>query len=116
MWVWQSTIIARLRPTPRRWQLAPARWYPVQGPRQLDPRGARVPDLPPDIRQLRLPMRDNPLRFVNSYVLKGDDGYVLVDCGFEGDDVLAALQAGLREQGIGLDDVRILVVTHYHAD
>jgi glyoxylase-like metal-dependent hydrolase (beta-lactamase superfamily II) len=75
-----------------------------------------VTELPDDIRQVRLPMRDNPLRHINSYLLKGDDGYVLVDCGFEGEDVLEALQAALRELGIGLGDVRTLVVTHYHAD
>jgi glyoxylase-like metal-dependent hydrolase (beta-lactamase superfamily II) len=50
------------------------------------------------------------------YVLDGDDGYILVDCGGDTPDVLDALQAGLRGLGIGLDDVRTLVVTHVHTD
>ncbi len=45
----------------------------------------------------------NPPRGMNSYVLKGDDGYVLVDCGWEAPCVLDALRAGLRDLGIGLD-------------
>lgn len=72
--------------------------------------------LPEGITQIRLPLKDNPLRHINSYLLKADDGYVLVDCGWDTPDVLDALEATLREQGIGLDDIRSLVVTHLHSD
>jgi len=75
-----------------------------------------VLDLPKEIRQIRLPMPDNPLRHVNSYLIKADDGYVLVDCGWDLPEVLEALQAALKDQGVALGDVRRLVVTHYHAD
>ena len=73
-------------------------------------------ELPAEIRQIRLPMPDNPLRHINSYLIKADDGYVLVDCGWDLPVVLGALQAALADAGVGLDDVRRLVVTHYHAD
>jgi glyoxylase-like metal-dependent hydrolase (beta-lactamase superfamily II) len=75
-----------------------------------------VIELPAEIRQIRLPMPDNPLRHINSYLIKADDGYVLVDCGWDLPVVLDALQAALADAGVGLDDVRRLVVTHYHAD
>jgi glyoxylase-like metal-dependent hydrolase (beta-lactamase superfamily II) len=75
-----------------------------------------VIELPSDIRQIRLPMPDNPLRHINSYLLTADDGYVLVDCGWDLPVVLEALQAALAEAGISLDAVRRLVVTHYHPD
>jgi glyoxylase-like metal-dependent hydrolase (beta-lactamase superfamily II) len=71
---------------------------------------------PAEIRQLRLPMPDNPLRHINSYLVQADDGYVLVDCGWDLPVVLDALEAGLKDAGIGLDEVRRLVVTHYHSD
>jgi glyoxylase-like metal-dependent hydrolase (beta-lactamase superfamily II) len=70
----------------------------------------RIASLPPGVWCI------NPLRAVNAYVLEADDGYVLVDCGWDTPDVLEALKVGLRGLGIGLDDVRTLVVTHVHAD
>ncbi len=71
---------------------------------------------PPGIRLIRLPLAGSPLRHVNSYLIKADDGYVLVDCGWDTPDVLEALEAALREAGVGLSDVRTLVATHYHQD
>lgn len=70
----------------------------------------------PGVHQLRLPMAGSRLRHVNSYLLEGQDGYVLVDCGWDRPDVLEALRAELRALGVGLDDVRTLVVTHFHSD
>jgi len=72
--------------------------------------------LPRGVRRVRLPMPRNPLREINGYLLEGDAGYVLVDCGFDDDEVLDALRAALTEAGVGLEDVRTLVVTHHHAD
>lgn len=73
-------------------------------------------DLPGGVWQIPLPLANSPLRSINAYVLKGDDGYILVDCGWDTPDVLEALQAGLRDIGIGLGDVRSLVITHMHTD
>ncbi|MCC7105191.1 MAG: MBL fold metallo-hydrolase [Chloroflexi bacterium] len=70
----------------------------------------------PGVFQFRLPMAGSRLRHVNAYLLKSDDGYVLVDCGWDQPDVLEALQSALRTLGVALDDVRSLVVTHYHSD
>lgn len=72
--------------------------------------------LPAGVARIPLPLVGSPLRHINAYVLKGDDGYILVDCGWESADVLEALQAGLRDLGIALGDVRTLIVTHFHAD
>jgi len=70
----------------------------------------------PDIHLLRLPLTGSPLRFVNGYLLKADQGWALVDCGWNMPDVLEALQAQLGELGVALGDVRSLVITHYHSD
>ena len=73
-------------------------------------------DLPSGITQFRLPLTGIALSHINSYLLRGDDGYILVDCGWDMPDVLEALQAGLADAGVALDDIRALVVTHMHAD
>jgi glyoxylase-like metal-dependent hydrolase (beta-lactamase superfamily II) len=73
-------------------------------------------ELPSGITQLRLPLTGIALSHINSYLLRGDDGYILVDCGWDMPDVLEALQAGLADAGVALGDVRTLVITHMHPD
>jgi glyoxylase-like metal-dependent hydrolase (beta-lactamase superfamily II) len=68
------------------------------------------------IVQVRLPMRGNPLRYINGYLLEDTDGLTLVDCGWKAADVLGVLQAGLTASGYALADVRRILVTHQHFD
>ncbi|MBV8600185.1 MAG: MBL fold metallo-hydrolase [Candidatus Eremiobacteraeota bacterium] len=68
------------------------------------------------ICQIRLPMHDHALRYINAYLVEGDDGYALVDCGWGTPDVLAALESALAELGVGLQSIRTVVVTHFHSD
>src|SRR5581483_6080737 len=66
--------------------------------------------------QIRLPMRGNPLRWINGYLVAEPDGLTLVDCGWKADDVLAALHEGLAAFGFTLGDVRRVLITHAHFD
>lgn len=75
-----------------------------------------VTALPHDIAQIRLPMVGNPMKYVNAYALREDDGLTLVDCGWKADDVRCALDAGLAAIDASLSDVRRLLVTHAHFD
>ncbi len=68
------------------------------------------------IIQIRLPMAGNPLRYINGYLLENDDGLTLIDAGWKGEDVLAALLAGLAEHGYALGDLTTLLITHCHFD
>jgi len=53
----------------------------------------------------------------NCYLLADADGGVhLVDPGWDTDDTLARLEAGLREAGFAVGDVRSIVATHLHPD
>ena len=70
----------------------------------------------PDVHLLRLPLSGSPLKWINGYLLKADDGWVLVDCGWNLPEVLEALTAQLGEIGVPLGDVRTLVITHFHPD
>ena len=66
--------------------------------------------------RLPLPLRDSPLGHVNTYLVRADDGYLLVDCGWDTADTLEALQGHLRALDIAIGDVRHLVITHIHPD
>lgn len=68
------------------------------------------------IEQIRLPMSDHALRYINAYLIEGDDGYTLVDCGWGLPDVLSTLEEALRDMGKRIEQIRCVVVTHFHTD
>ncbi len=72
--------------------------------------------LPAGVHKIRVPLQGSPLGWVNSYVLRTDDGFALVDCGWDTPDALAALRRGLDDLGIPLEALRTLIVTHNHPD
>ena len=73
-------------------------------------------ELLPGVWRLPLPLRDSPLGHVNTYLVRSDNGYLLVDCGWDTVDTLQALEGHLRALDIRLPDVRHLVITHIHPD
>ncbi len=85
---------------------------PARTNRPLPPRA----ELLPGIWRLPLPLRDSPLGHVNTYLVRTDDGYLLVDCGWDTADTLRTLEGHLRALDVRFPDVRHLVVTHIHPD
>jgi len=73
-------------------------------------------ELLPGIWRLPLPLRDSPLGHVNTYLVRSDNGYLLVDCGWDTADTLRALEGHLRALDVKFPDVRHLVITHIHPD
>ena len=62
-----------------------------------------------------VPLPRNPLREVNSYVLTGDDRWLVIDTGMNRPECREALTAGLDEIGVDLEKTDFLA-THLHAD
>ncbi len=66
--------------------------------------------------QLKLPV-PFPLRFVSVYLFRGDDGWTLIDAGYDYPPARAAWETGATEVGCDLArDVERIVVTHFHPD
>jgi len=53
---------------------------------------------------------------VNVYLLPLDDGWMLIDCGIDSPECLAALEAQLAGRRIAWFDIRIVLLTHVHPD
>lgn len=53
-------------------------------------------------------------RVIGAYLVETSDGLAVFDCGPA--SALPALEAGLRERGVGLADVRHLLLSHIHLD
>ena len=68
------------------------------------------------VYQLKLPV-PLPLRFVSAYLVEGDDGWTLVDTGFDYPDTYEVWERSAADVGCDLDrDVSRIVVTHFHPD
>jgi glyoxylase-like metal-dependent hydrolase (beta-lactamase superfamily II) len=77
---------------------------------------ARPPDrLAPDLWRVRLPLPFR-LREVNVYLLRGRDGYTLIDAGIDTSDSRAAFDAALASLGIRDAAIERVFVTHMHPD
>ena len=72
----------------------------------------------PDIHQLRLPipMPNDQLTDVNVYLIRGDDGCLLVDTGWNTSGAFNALEKQLRDIGLDFKDITQILITHLHAD
>jgi glyoxylase-like metal-dependent hydrolase (beta-lactamase superfamily II) len=92
----------------------------VTGTRQLEAWRQRV--MPPveqlagDLWSIPVPIPNNPLRYVSSYVFGCHGGLVLLDTGWDADESWQALAAGLAEIGASPRDVRGVLVSHMHFD
>jgi glyoxylase-like metal-dependent hydrolase (beta-lactamase superfamily II) len=61
-------------------------------------------------------MSDHALKYINAYLIEGDGGYTLVDCGWGMPDVLETLERALADLGIAVDSIRWVIATHFHTD
>ncbi|MBE6992777.1 MAG: MBL fold metallo-hydrolase [Ruminococcaceae bacterium] len=67
-----------------------------------------------NIYRLQIPLEGNPLRSLNSFLIKGNPS-LLIDTGFRTDACRNAITAQLVELGVNLDDTDIFL-THLHSD
>jgi glyoxylase-like metal-dependent hydrolase (beta-lactamase superfamily II) len=68
------------------------------------------------VYQLKLPV-PFPLRFVSVYLVEGEDGWTLIDAGYDYPPARAGWESGAAVVGCDLGrDVSRIVVTHFHPD
>lgn len=69
----------------------------------------------PDLYRLKIPLPESPLKFLNSYVIKGPERNLLIDTGLNRKECLDAMQEGLKKLDVDLKKTDIFI-THLHAD
>lgn len=69
----------------------------------------------PDVYRIFVPLPENPLRNLNSYVIKTPVRNLVIDTGFNRSECKAALEEGLRELEINIKDTDFFI-THLHGD
>ena len=75
----------------------------------------RTEEVAANIYRIPVALPNNPLKSLNSYLIKDPDQSLLVDTGFRMEECRADLQAGLAELNVEAGDLDIFI-THLHAD
>jgi glyoxylase-like metal-dependent hydrolase (beta-lactamase superfamily II) len=65
--------------------------------------------------RIRVPLPNNPLKELNSYVIKGNERNLIIDTGFNRNTCWEAMQAGIAALDIDLSRTDFMI-THMHAD
>ena len=73
-------------------------------------------EIVPGIHLLKVPIPDNPLGYLNSYLVKADEGCLLVDTGWNTDEAFGSLARQLGEEGVSFTDLKYIAITHVHPD
>jgi glyoxylase-like metal-dependent hydrolase (beta-lactamase superfamily II) len=63
--------------------------------------------------QLPLPMS---LGLINVYLVRLNEGYLLIDCGMNTEPCFQALSRAIEAAGVGWQDIRDILLTHIHPD
>ena len=69
----------------------------------------------PNLFQLKIPLPESPLKYLNSYVIRDVHRSMIIDTGLNRKECLEAMMAGLHKVGIDLEKTD-LFITHLHAD
>lgn len=74
-----------------------------------------IEEILPDFYRIEVPLPRNPLKSLNSYLIKGQGRNLLIDTGFNREECKKALFDGLRTLEVNLAQTD-LFITHLHAD
>lgn len=74
-----------------------------------------VEEILPDLFRIKIPMTGNPLKYLNSYVVRSADRNLIIDTGLNNEECHKAMLAGLGELNVDLARTDFFI-THFHAD
>ena len=69
----------------------------------------------PDIHRIEVPLPRNPLKAINSYVVRGKDRYLVVDTGMNRPECLDVMRTSLEVLSVDLNRTDFFI-THGHSD
>jgi len=67
------------------------------------------------IYRIIIPLPRSPLKFLNSYLIRGDRRFLLVDTGMNRNECLSVMTSSLKKLGVNLESTDFFI-THLHAD
>jgi glyoxylase-like metal-dependent hydrolase (beta-lactamase superfamily II) len=74
-----------------------------------------IEEVLPNLFKIEIPLPQSPLKALNSYVIRDTERHLIIDTGWNQEECLVAMQAGLRKIGVDLGKADFFI-THLHAD
>ncbi len=74
-----------------------------------------IEEIVEDLYRLEIPLRNSPLKALNSYVVKDSERNLIIDTGWNCGECMKAMQTGLRKLGVDLRKTDFFI-THMHSD
>ena len=74
-----------------------------------------IEEILPNLYRVEVPLPQNPLKAVNSYVIKAQGHSLIIDTGMNREECMSVLSSGLRELDVDLRKTDFFI-THFHAD
>ena len=68
-----------------------------------------------NLYKIEIPLPQNPLKSLNSYVIKNSGRNLIIDTGWNQEECKNAMESGLRELGVNINKTDFFI-THLHAD
>ncbi len=69
----------------------------------------------PGLYRAEIPLPNNPLKWLNAYIVKGKDRFLIIDTGFNRKECLDAMTVSLQRIGVDLTRTDFFI-THLHVD
>ena len=69
----------------------------------------------PNLYRIEIPLPKNPLKALNSYLIKGDGRFLIIDTGMNREECQNAMFTALEELKVDLKKTDFFI-THIHAD
>lgn len=74
-----------------------------------------IEEISENLYKIEIPLPKSPLKALNSYVIKNAERNLIIDTGWNQEECLQAMQAGLKELGVEIGKTDFFI-THLHAD
>jgi glyoxylase-like metal-dependent hydrolase (beta-lactamase superfamily II) len=68
------------------------------------------------IYQIKIPIPENPLEYINCYLIEGRDGWLMIDSGWYTEEAFNVFLKSLMDLGLAPKDISALIITHIHPD
>jgi len=74
-----------------------------------------IEELLPDLYRAEIPLPRSPLKALNSYIIKGNGRFLIIDTGMNREECLLPMRSALQKLNIDLEKTDFFI-THLHAD
>ena len=74
-----------------------------------------IEEIVPDLYRIEIPLPGNPLKSLNSYLIRTPERFLIVDTGMNRDECFHEMQAGLEMLSVDLYKTDFFI-THLHSD